>query len=98
MDGLVGLLVLLNTALKVRGASLREKYKVLKLSIRVNLKLYRFLLRYVVLTAAVVTGCLILWFYGHKEYTALLGAGGVARALEIAGEAAADALDDFGPS
>lgn len=68
-----------------------RKYKVLK----VNRKCYRFIMRYGVLLCAVAVGMIVLAITGHKEYQALLGAGGVARALELAGEAAADAFDDY---
>ena len=47
-----------------------------------------------ILSAAVVIGLGILYYYGHTEYKALVGAGGVAKFLEIVAEAAQEAYYD----
>ncbi len=68
------------------------QYRVIKLRVRVSV--WHFLIRYAVLVLAVAVGIVILALTGHREYEALIGAGGVARAMELAGEAAADAFAD----
>jgi hypothetical protein len=72
----------------------KKAYRTLRLTLRLSAKTYHFLVRYLVLASAVAVGLVILYFAGHKEYETLLGAGGFARAIELAGEAAADALGE----
>ena len=69
-----------------------KRYK--ELRFRVSAKTWHFVVRYAVLAGAVLSGAVILYFTGHREYESLIGAGGIARALELAGEAAADALGE----
>jgi len=76
------------------GTKFKAKYKV----IRMNKKLYRFLLWYFVLAAAVVAGTAlmkVLIHFGVGIGESIISGGGIARAIELMGEAGADAVDDY---
>lgn len=72
----------------------KKAYKEFTCKIKMGKKSYIFLVKLSILLLAVVAGATLLWFLHHPAYKELMGALGLAKFIELVGEAAEEAIGD----